>query len=69
MADEKAEQAPGGKKDIAKPSYADWRLNPGGSRGARTDVGMSSIRREVVVTRGAKPAQLDMTDSPQGLEI
>ena len=69
MADEKAEQAPGGKKDIAKPNYADWRLIPGGSLGARTDVGMSSIRREVVVTGGAKPAQLDMTDSPQGLEI
>jgi hypothetical protein len=84
VADQKAEQAPGGKKDTAeysaskapetqakakKPSFADWRLIPGGSMGAGADVGMSGIRREVVITGGAKPAQLDMTDSPQGLEV
>jgi hypothetical protein len=84
VADQKAEQAPGGKKDTAeysaskapetqaeakRPSFSDWRLIPGGAQGAGANIGVSGLRRESVPSRAMKPAQLDMTDSPQGLEV
>ena len=51
-----------------RDSTGDPRLIPGGLHGAPHDVGMSGMERDDVPSRAEKPEQLNMRDSPKGVE-
>ena len=82
MAEDGSKEKPGGKGDTTDYSASkapetrseaeehettpDARLIPGGAQGTPADVGMSSMDREDVPSRAAKPDQLKTGDSPKG---
>lgn len=59
--DYSASKAPETQKEAAerRPHYSDYRLIPGGARGAPVDTGMSSLNRDVVISGGMTTGQQD----------
>jgi hypothetical protein len=52
---------------VGRVSPEDPRLIPGGAHGSAADVGMSGMNREDVPSGAAKPDQLNVQDSPDGV--
>jgi hypothetical protein len=49
-------------------SPTDPRAIPGGAQGARAEIGMSAMDRADVPSGAEKPDQLDVRDTPEGVE-
>jgi hypothetical protein len=64
----KSSEGHGAPATEAHPKTDDPRLIPGGARGTDVELGMSAMDRSDVPSGAQKPDQLDVRDTPEGVE-